>query len=161
MPYEYENVSRFKEDRESRWSISSPTREDPILIVCPKCDEKASVIPFTEREVKATCFKCGFSETKSTNERTYHWYKDNPTDGVFEYELWLTSQCIGYPLWAFHLKHLIYLEDYISADLRERSRNDKWGWNNSSLTSRLPKWMKSANNRDALLKAIAQLKKKA
>ena len=156
-----ENVNRSKEDRESRWSISSPTREDPILIVCPKCDEKASVIPFTENEVKATCFNCGFSETKSTEERTYYWYEGNPTDGVFEFDLWLTSQCNGHPLWAFNLKHLIYLENYISADLRERSRDDKLGWSNSSLTSRLPKWMKSAKNREALLKAIAQLRTKA
>ncbi|MFC3153329.1 hypothetical protein ACFOEK_19975 [Litoribrevibacter euphylliae] len=154
-------MNRFKEDRENRGSFSFPTRENPILIVCPKCSGKASIVPYSENEVKATCFHCGFSESKSTSERACYWYEDNPTDGFFEFDLWLTSQCNGHPLWAFNLRHLEYLEDYISAELRERSRDEKLGWSNSSLSSRLPKWMKSAKNRDDLLKAIAQLKAKA
>ncbi len=151
-------MSRYKEDKESRFSISEPSREDPILIVCPKCKAKASVIPFSEIEVKATCFECGFSDTKTTDERSYYWYSDNPTDGVFGFDLWLTTQCNGNPLWAFNVKHLNFLESYISAELRERSKDEKWGWANSSLASRLPKWIKSAKNRESLLKAVAQLK---
>ena len=151
----------FKEEKEDRFCIAEPKADDPILIVCPKCNGKASIVPFTEYEVRATCFSCGYSATKSTNTRSYYWYDENPTDGVFGFDLWLTTNCDGNSLWAFNIKHLNILEAYVSAELRERSKDEKWGWSNSSLTSRLPKWIKSAKNRESLLKAIHYLKSKA
>lgn len=54
---------------------------------------------------------------------------------------------------------LTYLESFIAAGLRERSRG-MHGWANSSHVSRLPSWMKAASNRVELLRCIDQLKAK-
>jgi hypothetical protein len=152
------NDNRFKEGNEDRFSISKPHPDDPVIIVCPKCAGKATVV--LHGEVKATCFECGYNATKSSTDRCFFWGADNPTDSYFGYDLWLRTDCIGHSLWAFNLRHLNLLESYVSATLRERSK-DKWGWKNSSLVSRLPKWIKAGKNRDALLKAINKLKDKA
>jgi len=88
-------------------------------------------------------------------------FKENPTDGYFGFDLWLKTSCVGHSLWAFNIKHLEFLESYVSAKLREREEGEKFGWHNSSLASRLPKWIKSSKNREALLKALNELKSKA
>ena len=152
---------RFKENREHRLTISKPTVDDPVLVICPKCSKKASVIPSGEESVKCTCFACGYICEKHSNDRSFYWYNENPTDGYFGFDLWLKTNTLGNSLWAFNLKHLEFLESYISAKIRERSKDEKWGWHNSSLASRLPKWIKLAKNRKVLLKAINELKEKA
>ncbi|MDY6934102.1 MAG: hypothetical protein SVZ03_07755 [Spirochaetota bacterium] len=63
-------------------------------------------------------------------------------------------------MWAFNIRHLEFLESYVSARLREREKDERLGWHNSSLASRLPKWLKPAKNREAILKAIYELKAK-
>lgn len=151
---------RFKEEREHRFTISKPTEDDPVLIACPKCSSKAAVVPCGDDKVRASCFECGYSAEKSSNGRSFYWYEDNPTDGYFGFDLWLRTDCNGNSLWAFNAKHLKFLESYVSAKLRERNKDEEWGWSNSSLASRLPKWIKSAKNRDALLRAITELKAK-
>ena len=155
------NDNRFQEGGEHRFTLSKPTLDDPVIIVCPQCAGKATVVPDGEKQVKATCFACGFNATKPSRERSFHWYDENPTDSYFGYDLWLRTDCIGHSLWAFNLKHLNFLESYVSAALRVRTKISDWGWQYSSLASRLPKWIKAGKNRDALLKAINELKAKA
>ncbi|WP_444937087.1 hypothetical protein ACJJIW_08275 [Microbulbifer sp. JMSA004] len=152
---------RFKDGREHRYTISKPTKADPVLIACPKCSSKAVVIPLVEDKVRASCTECGYSTDKPSIGCSFYWYDDNPTDGYFGFNLWLRTDCVGNSLWAFNNEHLEFLESYVSANLRERSKDEEWGWRNSSLASRLPKWIKSSKNRDALLKAINELKEKA
>jgi hypothetical protein len=55
-------------------------------------------------------------------------------------------------LWAYNAEHLNFLRRYVSAELRERLV-----MRNTSLASRLPKWIKSAKNRDAALKGLDRL----
>ncbi|MEP4888847.1 MAG: hypothetical protein ABJV04_02375 [Aliiglaciecola sp.] len=153
--------TRFKDGREHRFTISKPTEVDPVLISCPKCSSKAVVIPFGEDKVRASCTKCGYSIDKSSNGRAFDWGGENPTDGYFGFNLWLRIDCIGNSLWAFNIRHLEFLESYVSATLRERTKDDEKGWSNASLGSRLPKWIQASKNRDALLKAISELKSKA
>jgi ribosomal protein S27E len=152
--------SRFKENREHRLAVANPSEERPVLVSCPKCSGMASVIPFGESEVKCTCFSCGYAAKKSANGRAFYWYDETPTDGYFGFELWLKTHCVGNSLWAFHREHLEFLEGYVGATLRERSRDEVLGWSNSSFASRLPKWLKSAKNREPILKAINELKAK-
>ena len=152
--------NRFKENREHRYDISEPTEKGPVLVVCPKCGEKSSVTLHGDTEVKCTCFSCGYTKTKPLNGRSFYWYEENPTDGYFGFDLWLRTTCVGKSLWAFNTRHLEFLESYVGAVLRERSRDEKWGWHNSSLASRLPKWLKSSKNREPILKAINELKAK-
>lgn len=152
--------NRFKEKREHRYTISKPSEKDPVLVVCPKCNGKSTVITNGEDQVKCTCFSCGYIATKSSNGRSFYWYSENPTDGFFGFNLWLQTNCSGNSLWAFNLKHLEFLESYVGATLRERTPCEEWGWSNSSLASRLPKWIKSAKNRETILRAISELKSK-
>lgn len=149
---------RFKDGREHRFTISAPSETDPVLIVCPTCAKKAVVLPLGNNKVRASCLECGYSADKSTDSRTFYWYDDNPGDGYFGFDLYLRVDCAGHSLWAFNRAHLSFLESYVSASLREREQDAETGWRNSSLASRLPKWIKSSKNRNALLKAIAELK---
>jgi hypothetical protein len=57
---------------------------------------------------------------------------------------------------AYNEAHLQDLKAYIGASHRER-RPDGWKW---SMVTRLPKWVKSAKNRDALLKSIERMEAK-
>jgi len=63
-------------------------------------------------------------------------------------------------LWAYSERHLAFLEDFVGAQLRERVRDEKYGWSNSALASRLPAWMTSAKNRDEVLKCLARLRER-
>ena len=152
---------RFKDGREHRFTISKPTEADHVLIACPKCSSKAVVVPLGEDKVRASCVECGYTKDKSSNGRSFYWNDDNPTDGYFGFNLWLRTDSVGNSLWAFNNEHLEFLGSYVSASLRERTKDEEWGWCNSSLASRLPKWIKSSKNRGALLKAINELKTKA
>ncbi|MCW8875904.1 MAG: hypothetical protein OQK04_19230 [Kangiellaceae bacterium] len=152
---------RFKDGREHRFTISKPAEADPVLIFCPKCSSKAVVVPLGKDNVRASCAECGYTEDKSSNERSFYWYDDNPTDGYFGFNLWLKIDCAGNSLWAFNNEHLELLESYVSANLRERTKDEELGWRNSSIASRLPKWIKSSKNRGVLLKAINELKARA
>ena len=77
------NKKRFADPFESRWKISEPSLEDPILVVCPKCNSKGKIIPYEENRVKMTCFNCGFSQSKSTIVKLFSWGDVTPTDGYF------------------------------------------------------------------------------
>ncbi len=151
---------RYKENRDHRFTVSKPLVEDPVLVVCPTCDGKSSVTPYGEDQVKCTCFSCGYTAVTLSSDRAFYWYSENPTDSYFGFDLWLQTNCSGNSLWAFNLRHLELLESYVGAALRERKRDEYWGWSNSSLASRLPKWLKSAKNREVIFKAINELKAK-
>lgn len=102
-----------------------------------------------------TCAGCGqrtrlelFKESVPTQRLS------EPYDPYFGLPLWLQTPCCGEVLWAFNEEHPAFLADYIAASLREREPN-----RNSSLASRLPAWMKRAQNRDAVLKCIEHLQR--
>lgn len=56
-------------------------------------------------------------------------------------------------LWAYNRNHLEELRRYVAATLRERSP----AAGNGSMASRLPAWLKSAKNRESILKRIERL----
>ncbi|MES9992823.1 MAG: hypothetical protein ABW098_12765 [Candidatus Thiodiazotropha sp.] len=153
---------RYIDQREHRYTTSEPTTTGPTLIVCPKCSKKASVIfsdtqPDLGYTVKATCLNCGFSHEKTATARAFYWAEGEPSDGYFDYRLWLKIPCCGHTLWAFNLRHLRFLEDFVSAELRENPKDDL-GYANSSMSSRLPKWIKASKNRKQVLSCIQKLK---
>ncbi len=156
---------RHVDQREHRYTISEPTINDPTLIVCPKCSKKANVIltdaqPDFAKTVKAVCTNCGFFNEKTVKERAFYWNEDEPSDSYFDYRLWLKISCCGHSLWAFNLRHLGLLEEFVSAELRENPK-DSFGYANSSISSRLPKWIKSSKNRKQILICIQKLKQLA
>lgn len=77
-------------------------------------------------------------------------------DPFFGAKLKLRRRCGRELFWAYNRAHLQFVEDYVSADLRERT-----AYINASLTSRMPAWIKSAKNRQQVLKAIAGLRSKS
>ena len=136
---------------------------DETLVVCPKCsgcaiskqlDEEARPGWFAPRRL--ICTAC---------PHTAHWEEhsigrgwDDARDDYFHLPLWLQTPCCGEVLWAYNERHLAFLEDFVSARLRERTRDEKYGWSNNALASRLPAWIKSGKNRSEVLKGIARLR---
>lgn len=64
------------------------------------------------------------------------------------------ANCRGYTLWAYNVHHLDLLESYIAARLRERRAMP----GSMSMLARLPVWMKSAKNRDEVLRVISRMR---
>ena len=156
---------RYRDTGETVRSVSIPVQNDPILIVCPRCTQMAEVrsaLSADSDDIKAVaCTACGFSKQEQICSRRYNGDMDNPVDVYFGYELWLKTDCAGHTLWAYNIRHLDFLEGFVAADLRERAYDvDGWHARNGTLVSRLPLWIKSAKNRDEVLKAVARLRNK-
>ena len=134
---------------------------DKVLVQCPSCSSKAIV---TKRNVdiiiesRFTCTNCGMNKTEENKE--YCITIEN--DGVFGYPVWLQTDCCGETLYALNYEHLEFLEEYVTAKIRERriEKKEEFYYRNRTLESRLPQWIKSAKNRKLILKAIENLKKK-
>lgn len=150
---------------------------DNILVCCPRCTHKAVVVCQKQTAgknnqgavKKVTCVSCGFNHSSSqqtsitliTNSKSI--FSKNyivlglPIDPFFHMPLYLVTDCCKNQLWAYNAEHLAFLKSHVSALLRERNLNEK---QNSSMGSRLPRWMSAAKNREAILKAIRFLESK-
>jgi hypothetical protein len=143
-----------------------------VLVVCPQCDAKALVraegfdSPAPEiREAKVTCAACGFNKTlenlskkaDSKQKRGNILIFGSPVDPFFHLPVWLQADFSGEVLWAYNLEHLDFLAAHVGAKLRERNG---FRFQVRSIGARLPRWMTSAANREAVLRAIEKLKEK-
>lgn len=118
-----------------------------FLVHCPRCDRCAQVARLDEGHalpVRLVCTACGY--TKSY-EHNYGIVGDMPVDWFFRLPLWLQTPCCGHTLWAYNYEHLDYVERYVRAELRTEEP-----YQNGSLASRLPAWLKSAKHRDDVLR---------
>lgn len=135
---------------------------DEFLVVCPKCSQMAKVFSseissekinnnlFASRRL--VCLHCACRKEWKAKQVSI----GGNCDWYFRLPLWLQISCCGETLWAYNLKHLEILENYIAAKLRERTKKGR-----NSFLSKLPNWMKSAKNRREVLKAISKLKEKS
>lgn len=140
-----------------------------ILVVCPRCQAKACITPIASGEStfylgcfqprRFVCTGCGQVKEWAGNGLGFDWYADPMCDSYFGLPLWLQITCRHHVLWAYNERHLLLLEQYIQAKLRESKRVPQYGWHNQSLFSRLPKWMLVAKNRSRVLSAFAKLKR--
>jgi hypothetical protein len=80
-----------------------------------------------------------------------------PVDWYFHLPLWLQLPFGGHTLWAYNLRHLEFLHDFIAAGLRQHRRAPA-GWRNQALANRLPRWMTSTKHRAEVLRGLALLK---
>jgi len=142
---------------------------EEFLVVCPKCAKMAKVVIdeaefaklSTRRLLKfrnqyfaprrLVCLSCLYRAAWKGNQIAV----GGNIDWYFRLPLWLEISCCGERLWAYNQKHLELLENYVAAKLRERTAKGR-----SSFLSKLPKWIKSAKNRDEILRAIGKLKEK-
>lgn len=151
-----ENNQRFSDDGQLVYDFN-----EEFLVICPKCASMAKVIPFDVKSEdlrdklfaprKLICLSC-------VHRATYNGKgvgMGGSVDWYFKLPLWLQISCCGEILWAYNLRHLEFIEKYVAAKLRERKPHS-----NKSMASRLPNWIKSAKNRDEVLKGIGKLREK-
>lgn len=142
---------------------------EEFLVVCPKCGGRAKVVideaefallPTRKSEKyrnqfyaprRLICLNCLHRDLWKGNQIL----TGGNVDWYFQLPLWLQISCCGEVLWAYNRSHLEMLENYVGAKLRERTVKGR-----NSFLSKLPKWIKSAKNRDEILKAIGKLKGK-
>lgn len=144
-----------------------------ILVTCPNCTKKAIVKPdnfsfskVDQSDVKVICLNCGYNKKLvekpesilySTNNKIIagrHFVIGRAIDPFFYLPLWLKTEFEEHTLWAYNLEHLDFLHGHIESKLRERNGQEFF---NSSLGSRLPKWMSNKKNREHVLKKIKEL----
>ncbi len=115
--------------------------EHSFLVKCPKCNAcvVSHYLDNRNNGQRFCCTKCGTSK-----------------EGHYHYLLWLQISSCGQNLWAYNLQHLDSIEAFVRA--KHRERHHLRGCCNSSLFSRLPKWIQSAKNRDAVLRAVIKLR---
>jgi hypothetical protein len=130
-----------------------------VLLACPRCHQCAELVPNASKTPKAgpatrqaVCRHCGYC---SQFESATFDHACSTTDWHRRLPLWLQVSCCGTILWAFNEEHLLFLQRFIQADLRERARDPRHS--NHSMTSRLPQWMQSAKHRDEVLKGLERL----
>jgi len=108
-----------------------------LSIVCPKCKTEENY------QAKVTKLNCS-----AVTNRSY-------TDPWFGCELWLQYSFKSDVFWANNYEHLDYMKRYIQAGLRERFNREFY-----TMVEKLPTFIKSAKNRDKLLKLIDRMEKK-
>lgn len=87
-----------------------------------------------------------------------------PFDPYFRHALWLQAPFRKHTLWFYNPAHIDLIADFVAAPLRTRVRPDDrngadrgWG-GHATLLERLPSWIKSTQNRAAILKTIADIR---
>jgi predicted RNA-binding Zn-ribbon protein involved in translation (DUF1610 family) len=129
---------------------------DEVWVVCPTCTSKA--IAKTDTAIKKArmfCTQCGFNKEVSmmldehaTLLAAAHTY--------FNATLWLQLPFRSKEVFfAYNGDHLLYLEQYIAAEIRETKNRTHF-----TLIEKLPKFYHDAKNRNDLLKIIQKLKLK-
>ena len=151
---------------------------DRIVVRCPLCRAQAYVVPapdqlldwtsalWTERVFahrRLACPACSYAKSWPPDAveppaPTVSWRHGK--DPYFGADLWLTTQCCGHELWAYNKEHLLLMRNYLAARLRERgsvppTSGDRW--ETLTLLEALPKWMKAANNRREIVRAMDAL----
>jgi hypothetical protein len=128
----------------------------PWWLKCEKCFRIAKMWPHWDNQVgECKCQFCGALYTVDIP-------RDQFAKVVKSLPLWFKSGFRNQVFWALNEDHLAYLEQVISAGLRERAVfSGKRIRQNQAMPFVLPAWLLSAKNRPDLLRLIARLKKAA
>ena len=106
----------------------------------------------TQEAAAVACPECGHDTSiPLTPHRVYDGASNN--DPHFGLPLLLVDGGRHGALWAYNAQHLRALKSYVAAALRQRSAEA----GNNSMFSRLPAWMKSAKNREAISRRLTKL----
>lgn len=118
-----------------------------MVVVCPKCG-KAGIVHF-DKEHNVAIFQCEACYAK----------KEIP---YFQYALYFQACFRGKTIWALNREHLQYLIDFLSADIRTVQPDFyKIYKTMHSQSDILPTFMKTAKNRDKIVKLLIKLQIKA
>lgn len=148
---------RFHDPRATRADFTSS-----MLVRCPRCERIAhferrpctppSADRGTHPRSRLVCRSCGLCRNGSRPFR----FSRRPGAGSYP-TLWLRTDTRHGELWAYNLQHLDLIRRFVAADLRERAPWYDIG-QKMTLVARLPAWMKSAKNRDEVLRAVDRLR---
>jgi len=128
-----------------------PYAEPEVLVVCPRCSERAVVRRVGSGPARRlSCARCGMA--RDNDGTTSSW--GEPVDPWFGALLWLWADVRGHSLWAFNPAHLAELRAYVAAGQRERVPA---AGAPMSMLEKLPGWMTSAKNRDDVVRALDRL----
>jgi len=141
-----------------------------FLVVCPQCDRRALVRKSTATTPpRLACIHCGvtrdwqlrkpgiYFSARGSDDLEGAYVLGAPIDPYFHLPLWLQTACCNHTLWAYNAAHLAFLRAYVTATDRRRAERVEAGPRNQLLESRLPQWMKTAKNREAVVRGIAVL----
>jgi hypothetical protein len=134
-------------------SLSSWT-EPEVLVVCPRCTERAVVRRADATTRRLTCAHCAYVADSPGITTTW----GAPVDPWFGAPLWLTAEFRGHTLWAFNAGHLKVLREHVAAGLRERAPS---AGAPMSMLEKVPSWMTAAKNRDGVLGVLDRLAARA
>lgn len=115
------------------------------LVVCPRCSgcavsrPRGGGIPDASTPRRVSCTACPLSGERL--EPAPPRDDDDARDPFFRLPLWLQTPCCGTVLWALNADHLAFLEGSVGTE-----------------DDRLPRWMKSEDNREALLQGLGRLR---
>ena len=133
-----------------------PTQEEVSALTekrqCPRCGRwlgPRSIRNLAKTDSVVRACPCGAEMTaRVTKSITI----GAPVDPWFRLPVWLQRRFRDELLWAYNRRHLLFLRDYVAADLRQRQPRRK-----GTLASSLPQWLKSGADREAILKTIEAL----
>lgn len=157
-----------------------PAWRDPVLVVCPRCADRAVVRGSGGAPARLVCAACGLVRDWDWDELHvlvggrrkvltfggYTWVDpatgrpppgmqaEEAVDARFGTPLLLQATCCGGRLlWANNETHLEYLTAYVSGRLRERRPGP------APLSAKLPAWLKAAKNRDEVLRHLDRFRR--
>lgn len=148
---------------QNRFTDQNKTASDfyaEVWVVCPGCSKKAVAKTVIEKKAaRLQCQNCGYNKEASIESKLKIIGDTaeclDSANSFFGAELWLKYPFKNYFFIAYNGEELEYLEQYISANLREHK--DRTGF---TLLEKLPKFYHEAKNRESLLKIINKLKYK-
>lgn len=124
-----------------------------LLII--NINERKEIPPF----INVVCRHCN-----TLNKVKEHWesyilkYNENGIiDPAFGLPLWYQEEVKDEILWAFNKSHLLEIKNYVAAELRERI-TDRF---KMTMVEKLPNFIKSAKNRNDVLKTIEKMEAKS
>jgi hypothetical protein len=143
------NPTRLRIDRQFRLYDEFA---DEILVKCPNCENCARARkPNWDGKKRSYIISMGCLHCAMQQELATAW------DFWNELPLWLQTTCCGERLWALNSRHVMALQDYVSAGLRE----NKLGHHTTRhMFMSLPRWLTSKKNRPDVLRGLKRLQAK-
>lgn len=144
IQYRYQ-ISEMCENCERHFKLDITDKKQihfkQLNVHCPDCQtiKKGEV-----QKIEKKCFDYGEIE--------------NGIEPFFNYPLFYQTEFDGKIIWAINREYLVYLIEYVEADIREkgeRAYQDFCGIETQS--DHLPKFIKLAKNRDAIVKLLKRL----
>lgn len=162
---------RFQDEQVTVWDFAGE-----ILVRCPRCDGCARIVAVPEGHEGPTPWitrrlvcGCGYvAEHTPVVVAGRRSPRGDVADPYLGLPLWLQATCCtNRVLWAYNLRHLDFLAEFVGAKLRERSPEPgppQWGtppvWHRRmTMVAKLPAWLKSAKHRAEILRTIARLRR--